>query len=183
MRGENAEILGFELEGRAQDYAKHFIANRLRALDLAASAARWARLAQHVRQAFARALARHFHQAELREAVHRDARAVARQRLVEFCEQGVAVLFAIHVDEIGNDDAAQVAQTQLPRDGLRRLEVGLEYGVVETAPAHERPGVHVHRRQRLGLVEDHIAARLELDAALQRALDLFLSAEQVEQRR
>jgi hypothetical protein len=48
-------------------------------------------------------------------------------------EHGVLVLFVFHVDEVGDDDAAQVAQAQLAGDGLRRLEVGLEDGVVEVA--------------------------------------------------
>ena len=80
----------------------------------------------------------------------------------------LAVVLARHVDEVDDDDAAQVAQPQLPRDRLRRLEVGLEDRVVEVARADEAAGVDVDRRQRLGLVDDQVAARLQVDAARQR---------------
>ena len=65
---------------------------------------------------------------------------------------------------------------------LRRLEVGLEDGVVEVARADEAAGVDVDRGQRLGLVDDQVAARLQVDAARQRARDLFLDVEEVEDR-
>ena len=44
----------------------------------------------------------------------------------------------IHVDEIDDDDAAKIAQAQLPRNGLRGLQIGLEDGVVERAHAGNR---------------------------------------------
>ena len=44
---------------------------------------------------------------------------------------------------------------------LRRLEVGLEDGVVEVAAADEAAGVDVDRGQRLGLVDDQVAAGLQ----------------------
>jgi hypothetical protein len=138
--------------------------------------------AQHVGQALARALARHLHQAQLREAADRGARAVARELLAELGQHGLLVLLARHVDEVDDDDAAQVAQAQLPRDGAGGLEVGLEDGVVEVARADEAAGVDVHRGQRLGLVDDQVAAALEVHAPRQRAHDLLLDAEQVEDR-
>jgi len=62
----------------------------------------------------------------------------------------------------------------LPRDGLRGLEVGLEHRVVERTHADEAAGVDVDRGQRLGLVEDQVAPALQVDAAVQRALDFLL---------
>jgi hypothetical protein len=47
------------------------------------------------------------------------------------------VLLARHVDEVDDDDAAEVAQAQLARDRARGLEVGLEDRVVEVARADE----------------------------------------------
>jgi hypothetical protein len=92
------------------------------------------------------------------------------------------MLLARHVDEVEDDDAAEVSQAQLPGDRLRRLEVGLEDRVVEVARADEAAGVDVDRRQRLGLVDDEVAARLQLDAAQQRLGDLLVDREQVEDR-
>jgi hypothetical protein len=97
-------------------------------------------------------------------------------------EHGVAVFGALHVDEVDDDDAAQVAHAQLAGDGLGGLEVGLEDGVVEVARADEAAGVHVDGGHRLGLVDDQVAAGLEVDAAGQGLLDLVLDAVQVEQR-
>ncbi len=68
------------------------------------------------------------------------------------------------------------------RDHLRRFQVGLEDGVVEVAQADEAAGVDVDRRHRLGLVDDEIAAALQLDAARERLLDLLLDVVQVEER-
>jgi hypothetical protein len=49
------------------------------------------------------------------------------------------MLGVLHVDEVDDDDAAQVAQPQLARDGVRRFEVGLEDRVVEVARADKPP--------------------------------------------
>ena len=48
--------------------------------------------------------------------------------------------------------------------------------------ADEAAGVDVDRDQRLGLVDDEVAARLEPDLALERVLDLRLDAESLEER-
>ncbi len=52
----------------------------------------------------------------------------------------------------------------------------------KVAPADVASGIDVDRRQRLGLVDDQVAARLQVDAARQRALDLVLHAVELEQR-
>ena len=104
------------------------------------------------------------------------------QRAVELGEHRGAVVGVLHVDEVDDDDAAEVAQAQLARDHLRRLEVGLEDRVVEAAAADEAAGVDVDRRHRLGLVDDQVAAALEIDAPRERLLDLVLDVAGVEQR-
>jgi hypothetical protein len=135
-----------------------------------------------VREALAGALARHLDEAQRREAVDGHAGAVGCERLLELREHGVAVRIVIHVDEVDDDDPAEIAQAQLPRDDLRGLEVRLEDRVVEAAARDEAAGVHVDGRQRLGLVDDEIAAALQRDAAREGALDLVLDAVEVEQR-
>src|SRR5439155_590006 len=140
------------------------------------------RMNSHLRQPLAGALARHLDQSQLREAVDRQPRAVAVERLVELRQHRRTMVGVLHVDEVDDDDPTQVAQAKLPRDDLRRLEVGLENGVVEAAPADEAAGVDVDRRHRLGLVDDEIAARLEIHPARERFLDLVLYAVQIKQR-
>ena len=125
-------------------------------------------------------LARHLHEAQLREPVDGDARPVAGERLAEFREHRVAVILGVHVDEVDDDDPAQIAQPQLAGDRLGCLEVGLEDGVVERAAGDEAAGVHVDRREGLRLVDDEVAAALEVHAPGQRLLDLLLDREEVE---
>jgi len=76
------------------------------------------------------------------------------------------MVFTCHVDEIDDDNAAQVAQAQLSRDRLRCLQIGLEDGVVEVARTDETAGIDVDRRQRLGLVNDQVATGLEVDSLM-----------------
>src|SRR5438477_14796 len=83
----------------------------------------------------------------------------SRRRAIEFIEHRGAMLLALHVDEIEHDDAAEVAQPQLPGHGLRRFQVRLEDRVVEIAATDIAAGVDIDRRHRLGLVDDEIAAR------------------------
>ena len=90
------------------------------------------------------------------------------------------MLLALHVDEIEHDDAAEVAQPQLPGHGLRRFQVRLEDRVVEIAATDIAAGVDIDRRHRLGLVDDEIAARFEIDPPRQRFLDLVLDVVQLE---
>ena len=59
-------------------------------------------------------------------------------------------------DSFINDDAAQVAQAQLPRNGLGCFQVGLENRVLEIARTDITTRVNVHRGQRLGLVNDQV---------------------------
>ena len=94
----------------------------------------------------------------------------------------LAVGCLLHVDEIDDDDPTDVAQAQLIDDHLGGLEVGLQDRFLLSLLADEAPGVHVDGGQRLGLVEDQVAARLEPHAALERLVDLGLDAEVIEDR-
>ena len=84
-----------------------------------------------------------------------------------------------------HDDAAEVAQPDLPHDLLRRFEVGLDDRVFEPAGgllADVAAGVDVDRDQRLGLVDDDRAARLQPHLAAQRLVELGLHAVLLEDR-
>ena len=63
----------------------------------------------------------------------------------------------LHVDEVDDDDAAEVAHPQLARNHLSGFEIRLEDRVVETSSADEAAGVDVDRRHRLRLVDDQVA--------------------------
>ena len=84
-----------------------------------------------------------------------------------------------HVDEVHDHDAAQVAQAQLARNRARRLQVGLENGFVKIARADKAARVHVDGGQRLGLVDDEVAARFQIHPPAQRAGDFLVDGIQV----
>ena len=92
------------------------------------------------------------------------------------------MLLVLHVDEVDDDDPAQVAQAQLAGDRGGRLEVGLEDGFLEVAMADEGAGVHVDGGHRLGRIDDQVAAGLQQYLALQGFLDFVLDAVEIEDR-
>ena len=96
------------------------------ALDHAAARAVGAGLAERALQGLAHALAGQDHETELVHGKHLRRRAVAAQLLLERGHHLLAALALLHVDEVHDDDAAQVAQADLAHDLLHRLQVGLE---------------------------------------------------------
>ena len=90
-----------------------------------------ARLGEHALQALLDALAGDDDQAEVRHLQRLRRRAVLAQLLLDRLEHLLAVLLLLHVDEVEDDDPAQVAQPDLPDDLLRRFEVGLDDRVLE----------------------------------------------------
>ena len=111
----------------------------------------------------------------------------AFDRSLRRCSLNARVTFsrlcgAIHVDEVDDDHAADGPDAELLGDLAGRLEVGLGDRVFQALLADEAPGVDVDRGQRLHLVDDQVAARLQPDLALERAVDLDLDAEAVEDR-
>ena len=181
-RGHHAKFLGVELPRLAQDFAQDVVGHRARRAHAPRALALLAGFAQQLRQRFARALARHLHQAQRRKTAHLRLHAVAGQLLAKLAQHRLLVLGLRHVDEIHHHDAAQVAQPQLAGNGLRGFQVGLEHRVVEVARTHVAAGVHVHRGQRFGLVHDQVAARFQIYPSAQRLGDLFVHVVQVEQR-
>ena len=104
------------------------------------------------------------------------------------CKRGhnffaVAALF--HVDEVDDDDAAEVAQANLADDFLHGFEVGLDDGVFEArgAAADVFAGVDVDGDERFGVVDDDVAAGLEPDFGAQGLVEFLLDAELLEDRR
>ena len=73
------------------------------------------------------------------------------------------MLGIFHVDEIDDDDTAQVPQPQLAADRPGCFQIGLEDGLFQVTVPHERAGVDIDGGHGLGLVDDHITAGLELD--------------------
>src|SRR6185437_4713836 len=165
-----------------QKLAEDLVADGLGRLHEATSLTRPAGLAEQVLEALARALAGHLHQTERRETHYVALRAVAGEGGRERTEHLAAMRLIVHVDEVDDDDAAEVAQTQLPADAGRRLEIGAERGFLQVAVAHVGAGVDVDRGQRLPLIDHEVAAGFELDLVVERPGDLLLDAMQIEYR-
>ena len=134
-------------------------------------------------------LTRHLDEPERRDLDHVGLRPVALELLLERLLDRLPVLRVRHVDEVDDDDPADVAQAELADDFLDRLEVVLRDRVLEARARALRPRadeaarVHVDDRERLGVVEDQVAARRQVDSARERGADLGVDAVGLEQRR
>ena len=132
-------------------------------------------------QALADALAGHLDEAELGDREHLRAGLVAGQRVAEHLDDLVAVVPDLHVDEVDDDDAADVAQAQLLGDLLGGLEVVVEHRLLEARRADVLAGVDVDDRERLGVLDDQRAARRQPHLAVERLVHLLVDVVLLEQ--
>ena len=110
----------------------------------AAAVAVLARHPERLEQARTDPLTGHLYEAERGDLGHLVLGAVTRQALEQPAQHEIAVALEHHVDEVDDDDAADVAQPQLADDLLGRLEVVLGDGLLEVAAlAGELAGVDV----------------------------------------
>ncbi len=149
--------------------------------DDAAARADLARLAERLEQAEAQLLAGHLNQSERRDLGDLVLRTVAAEAFDETPEDEVAVGLENHIDEVDDDDAADIAQAKLADDLFSRLEVVLRHGLFEvSARTDELAGVHVDDGHRLGAVDHQRTTRGQPHLAVERLLDLFADAVLVE---
>ena len=66
------------------------------------------------------------------------------------------VIGLLHVDEIDDDDAAEIPEAKLPDNLDRRLEVERVDRFFQRLLADELPGVDVDRDQRFGLIDHQV---------------------------
>src|SRR5262249_718200 len=106
------------------------------------------------------------------------------ERFAHRLQDLVAVAGAGHVDEVDDDDAADVAQPQLPHRLLGRLGVDLGDRLLEAAFAATGEGaaVDVDYRQRLGVVDHQAAAGGTAAPPAQGRFDLLVDPPFLEQR-
>src|SRR5512146_2943838 len=182
MNLDQQHVVATAAAGLAMDSAQDLGGERRHGLDHASALAVRTGVGQQLLEALASALAGHLDQPEFGNLERRGARLVAPLRLAQRVADLLAIGLARHVDEVDDDDPADVAQAQLLDHFLDRLEVGPQHGLVLVGLADEAPGVDVDRGERFGLVENQVAARLEPDLAVERALDLRLDLEVIENR-
>ena len=139
---------------------------------------------QRALQRLLHSLARNRNQTKVVELENLRRSAVVLQLLFQRSHHAVAVLALIHVDEVDDDDAAQIAQPNLTHNLRNRIEVRLDDRVFQPRRlADKLAGVDVDRDQRLGLVDHDRSTRLQPHLRPQRLVDLLGDAELLEQRR
>jgi len=109
-------------------------------------------------------------------------RVIIHQGLFELAHDLPPMLDVAHVDEIDDDDAAQVAQSQLPSHGLRRFQIGAVDRLLQVARAQKRAGIHIDRGHCLGLIDHQITTGFQRYLFLHGALNLVFHAIQIEDR-
>jgi hypothetical protein len=150
---------------------------------MAAATAGLAGLAELLSEGLARAFARQLDEPEIGDARDPEARGIPLRRLLQRAEHTALVLRVLHVDEVDDDDAAEIAHAQLPRDCGGSLQIGPVHRVLEVPRADEATGVHVDGRHGLRLLDDQMPPALEGHASRQGAADLRVDATALEERR
>ncbi|CDF96756.1 hypothetical protein BN844_2337 [Pseudomonas sp. SHC52] len=177
-----ADFSGAVFQGFFFDQAQDRQGQRLDVTDDAGAVAAWADDAAAFAQGRTQALTGHFQQAEARDATDLYTGAVGFQALTDLFFHGALVLGRGHVDEVDDDQAADVAQTQLTGDFLGRFKVGLQGGFFDVAAFGGARRVDVDGHQGFGRIDDDGTAGRQLDDALESGLDLAFDLEAVEQR-
>ena len=91
---------------------------------MAGATATWARDGSAFAQCGAQTLAAHFHQAEFADGAELHPGAVLAQRVAQAVFHFAAVFRFVHVDEIDDDQATQIAQTHLACHFVGGFQVG-----------------------------------------------------------
>ncbi|GJE72838.1 hypothetical protein CHKEEEPN_4399 [Methylorubrum podarium] len=181
--GAQHEVVARRLEQRLLDRAQDVQRHRGGRPHEARAAAMGAGDRGGFEHAGADALAAHLEQAEGRDPPDLDPRPVVLERLVEPLLHRPVVALLLHVDEVDDDEAGEIAQAHLAGDLFRRLEIRLERGVLDVVLAGGAARVHVDRDQRLGRVDDEVAARSQGHVGREHRVELLLDAVAGEDRR
>ena len=103
-------------------------------------------------------LARHLNQAELGELGDLRARRVIAHRRHEMLQQLQLIATGIHVDEVDDDHASDVAELQLPSNLDSRFAIGPEDRLTGIGGTGEGARVHIDHSESLGGLDDHVTA-------------------------
>ena len=128
--------------------------------DTAGAGAVRADLGRMLEQARPQPLARQLEQAEGADAADLDARPVDAHRILDLVLDRRWCRDLLHVDEVDDDQAGEIAQAELAGDLLGRLDVGAQRRLLDVALLGRAARVDVDGDQRLGRVDDDVAARL-----------------------
>ena len=164
------------------DQAQDGQRQRLNVTDDAGAVATWANDAAAFAQRWAQALTGHFQQAKARDTAHLNAGTVCFQAFADFFFHCALIFSRCHVNEVDDDQAANVAQAQLTGDFFGGFKVGLQCGFFDIAAFSGARRVDVDGHQGLGRVDNDGAAGRQFNDALEGGLDLAFDLETIEQR-
>src|SRR5690606_19171130 len=119
------------LAGFLADEAKDRERERLHAADVAGAVAARADGLRRLLERRPQPLPRELQQPEARDAADLDARTVLLHRLAEPILDLALVLVRSHVDEVDDDEPAEVANPELAGDLVRRLEIRRQRGFLD----------------------------------------------------
>src|SRR5437763_1017687 len=177
------EIGMFEVPGALAHLYIDLVAHSVDVLHESGRFAIWAWRADGAFERLLHALAGNRHQSKVIELKNFRWRPVSAQGFFQRLHYFLSIAALVHVDEVYDDDAAQVAQANLAHDFFDRVHVGLDDGVFQARRlADIFPSVHVDRDQRFGLIDDDVAATLEPDFRLQGLINFIFESELLEQR-
>ena len=108
---------------------------------------------------------------------------VALQSLFHQVVDHLLVFAALHVDEIADDQSADIAQSELARNFIGRFQVRLQNGFLHIAAAFVAACVYVDSDECLGFVDHDVAAAFEPHLSMKRVVDLLLHTVGFENRR
>ena len=128
-------------------------------------------------------MAAQFQKAETRKFAHLHAGAVFFERIAQDVFNIALVFRIFHINEVDDDQTAQVAQTHLTGDLFGGFHIGFERGVFNIRAACGTCRVNVDGNEGFGMVDDDRAAGRQADAARKRAFDLMFDLEAGKQRR
>ena len=67
------------------------------------------------------------------------------------------MIFLGHIDKVDNHNASQIAQAQLPRNGLGGFQIGFVDSFVKISRTDKATGIDINGGQGFCLVDDQIA--------------------------
>ncbi len=128
------------------------------------------------------ALPCHFHQTESRDRQDMCPGLVAAEAVTHPLVDSLLILAILHVNEIHDNESADIPEAKLAGNLVGGLHVGLEEGLVHVLAPLVSTGIHINGDHGLGLVNNEVSSAWEPDLAQKGAVNLALDGEIVEDR-
>ena len=137
---------------------------------------------QNLKKILAGSFTGHLHEAQFGNPENVRSRLVPRDGFLEGFAHGLSIGSFFHVDQVDDDDAADIAESKLVDADSRCLKIGFQDRLFVILLAYKAPGVHIDGREGFGLIEDQVATRFQPNPTLETPTDLGLESETVEDR-